>query len=237
MPPVPLIPTADVTAIVPLKALGAAKGRLAGPLSPARRRELTSAMFTHVVRSCLATPAIAEVLVVAGDAEAAALAGVAAPDEPRLRALVEPRPGLPTALATADAVLSTAAATLVVVADVPLVRVADLSAVCAAGRSGGVVVVPSADGGTSALLRRPGAVVPTAFGVGSAAAHLSAGRAAGVVCRRLALPNLSLDVDTVDGLQLARGSDPDLDRWAGEALTGHVRMNRPDTVVPPRPAT
>jgi 2-phospho-L-lactate/phosphoenolpyruvate guanylyltransferase len=145
------------------------------------------------------------VLVVVGDTAGEQLAA-----EHGARSLREPRPGLQAALAAADTATAGAHATLVVAADLPLARGEDLDRVCAAGaRQDGpaVVVAPTEDGGTGALYRRPPGVVATAFGPGSAAAHLALGQAAGAHTLRLRIPRLALDVDTAEGLDAAAGLD------------------------------
>jgi 2-phospho-L-lactate guanylyltransferase len=182
----------STVAIVPLKALAGAKARLAPELDGAARRELVAWMLQRVVAACLATGEIGDVLAVVGDAEGAALAQAAG-----ATVLREDAPGLRRALALADAHLAGHGSTLVVAADLPLVQPEDLAAVLAAAPSGPcVVVAPTADGGTGALLRRPPGIIAPAYGPGSADAHLSLARAAGIAAVRVDVPRLSLDVDT-----------------------------------------
>lgn len=185
-----------VTAIIPVKALHAAKGRLAPALAASERRTLVATMLERVVRACQGCAAVEDVLVVAGDAAAASLAAGLG-----VRVLVEPVAGLDRALAAADAATAGAEATLVVAADLPLATAADLDRVVAAATAARTVVVaPTVDGGTGALLRRPGAVSGTAYGAGSAAAHLALARAAGAVAVRIDVPALAHDVDTPEQL-------------------------------------
>lgn len=190
---------ADVVAIVPLKALDQAKGRLAGDLNPAARRSLTAWMFGRVITACRAAAHVDRLLVVAGDPAAAALAAAYG-----VPALLEPRPGLRAALDAADAVCAQAAATLVVAADLPLATGADLDRVCAAGAAS-VVIVPTRDGGTGALYRRPPTVMPTRYGPGSAAAHAALAASAGFQATVLDLPALALDVDVAGDLHQVLG--------------------------------
>ncbi len=189
-----------VTAIVPLKALNAAKTRLADAVDAEGRREVVAAMLARVLTACRNCPRIGDVLLVVGDAAGAALGRELATD-----VLVVAQPGLAVAMAAADAVTRGAAATLVVAADLPLATGEDLTAVCdAAGAADpAVVVAPTTDGGTAALLRRPAAVVATAYGPQSAAAHMRLAAAAGVPAVSLHCPNLALDVDTPDHLRAA----------------------------------
>jgi len=198
-----------VTAIVPLKALDRAKGRLTDDLDGPSRQRLSRWMFGRVAAALHATRAVTAVLVVVGDADAAGLAAAHG-----FRTLQEPRPGLAAALGAADAATAGAPATLVVAADLPLARGEDLDAVCAAGAITPVVVAPTRDGGTGALYRRPGRVIATAYGPGSAAAHLAAAAAAGVAALRLEVPDLALDVDTASSLREAVRRDRDLAGFA-----------------------
>ncbi len=187
-----------VTAIVPLNELSAAKTRLAPALTLSERRLLVAWMLTRVLDACHRARTVASTLVVAGDREAAELARAAGATQ----VLVQSRPGLPAAIALADETAHRAEATVVVAADLPLVQAADLESVCRAGaRAPAVVVVPALDGGTAALLRRPPRVIDSAYGEGSAAAHLALAAAADVPARRFELPRLSVDVDTPAALR------------------------------------
>lgn len=198
-----------VVAIVPLKALRHAKGRLIPELGASQRRELTGWMLERVVEACRGASGVHEVLVVAGDREAAALAlalGVAA--------TVERRPGLTAALAAGDRLAAGSGASLVLTADLPLATPRSVRDVLAAAPAGaGVVVAESVDGGTSALLRRPPQVTATGFGPDSARAHLELAERAGVPAVRLRIPELALDVDDAAALHRAARRSPDLARW------------------------
>lgn len=179
-----------VTALVPLKALGEAKGRLAPAWSPTARRALAWRMAATVCDACVASTAITSVVVLAGDDDAATVADGRAVTVRRVP------PGLGAALADADAAISDAGATLVVAADLPLVRAAELTAlVAAAGDGPAVVLAPTADGGTGALLRSPPRIVDPAFGPDSAAAHRRAAARAGVRVVQWWSPSLGHDID------------------------------------------
>ena len=183
----------SVTAIIPLKALSAAKGRLAGVMTPLDRRAFTAWMATRVISACRACDDVDETLVIAGDeaaADVARLAGVAA--------VVVTRPGLDAALGAADALTRDREATLVLAADLPQVSPVDIAAVIAAGATipTAVVIAPTHDGGTGALLRRPPGVIVTAYGPGSAAAHERLARAVGATPVLIHRAALASDVDT-----------------------------------------
>lgn len=180
-----------VIALVPLAPLAAAKTRLAPALAPRARRDLATRMAASVCDACVACPAIDTVVLLAGDDAAATVAGGRSVSVRR-----SPAPGLAAALADADAAYAGAGATLVVAADLTGVTPAELAAVAAAGaRAPAVVVAPTADGGTGALLRRPPGVIAPAFGPASGAAHRAAATTAGARLVCWWSPWLGHDVD------------------------------------------
>ncbi len=157
-------------------------------------------LFTHVLRTCADTPEISSVLAVVGDAAGEALAR-----DVGLPSMREPGGGLNAALRHGTAHAG-GDASLVVVADLPQLSVTDLRAVvAAAGTHPCVVVAATHDGGTAALLRRPRAVIPPAFGTASAWAHLDAAQRAGLRAVLLSSPGLTHDLDRPG----------DLDRYPG----------------------
>ena len=63
--------TVAVTAIIPLKALPAAKQRLSGVLAPENRHAVMVWMASRVIEACKTCTLLDDILVVAGDAAAA----------------------------------------------------------------------------------------------------------------------------------------------------------------------
>ncbi len=193
----------DLTAIVPLKALETAKGRLSLELDAHARQELATWMFQRVVKVCLAALSVTRVLVIAGDERSAAVARGLPVD-----VALEPRRGLARALAHADVMTRDAPATVVIAADLPLLTPADVDAMAAAGGDeAGIVLAPTEDGGTAGLLRRPGGAMPTAYGPGSAALHRALAAEHGLPCVELRRRGFALDVDTPRQLADAGRSD------------------------------
>ncbi|HEU4397637.1 MAG TPA: 2-phospho-L-lactate guanylyltransferase [Actinomycetota bacterium] len=192
--------------LVPVKALAAAKGRLAPWLSPLERRLLAIAMFEDVVAALQATPGLAAPLVVSPDREMWRRAEAIG-----CRVVEEPAggEGLNAALARAAGNAGDDGL-LVVAADLPLASAAGLRRVLKAAALAPVVVVPSHDGdGTNVLAWREPASFAPRFGPGSATRHLSVPGAV-----RVDDPQLAMDVDTVEDLRLLAGQvDP-------EAVTG-----------------
>lgn len=185
--------------LIPVKRLAEAKSRLAAPLSPADRRRLGLTMLADVLR---ATEKWTNRLIVTSDPDAEAV-GLAF----GCSLVADPGGGLNAAVATgtARALEAGAASLLVLPADVPLVAADDVTGLFAADAQ--VVVAPSDDGGTSALLRRPPDVLGTRFGPRSAAAHEAAARAAGLRVETPDLPSLRLDIDDLADLERLAASE------------------------------
>jgi 2-phospho-L-lactate/phosphoenolpyruvate guanylyltransferase len=189
-----------ICAIVPVKSLRLAKGRLSGVLSEAERRALVLAMLDDVLASLGAATAVDHVGVISADPGVLARAAALGAD-----ALIDSSADLNGALTQAAGhyAMLGATAALVVPADVPLVTAREFD--CFAGTIGagpGVRLAPARDGGTNALLVRPPLALPFLFGEGSLARHQAAASAQGIVARLVHLPGLALDVDQPDDLVL-----------------------------------
>lgn len=191
----------SATAVVPVKPLAGALGRLGRILEPAERRALQAAMLRDVLGACRDARAVTSTVVVTSDPEAGEIARAHGAEM-----LLDHRPprGMNAAveigLAHAEALGARAA--LVLTADLPSARGADLDAVTA-GLSGptGVVLSPSLDDtGTNAMLLAPPGVLRPELGIGSRARHLAQAARRGLVVATVRRPGLALDVDTPDDL-------------------------------------
>lgn len=183
-------------AVVPIKPLALAKGRLAPVLAPDERRALVLAMLADVLRALRQTRQISAITVVCSDDEVAALArhhGAAT--------LPDTADSLNGALAqaAAHAIATGAEALLVLPGDVPLATLGALEALLHVDAN--VVLVPSRDGGTNAMLLRPPNALPFLFGVGSLARHQSAATNAQLSVQVLHDPALALDIDSCGDLR------------------------------------
>jgi 2-phospho-L-lactate guanylyltransferase len=167
-----------VVALVPFKSFGYAKSRLRARFTNAEVEALGRAMLEDVLSTLTSTPALDAVRVLTDDEEVGRVA-VACGASARIQ---RPDPGLNAAIEQANAEAQTqgSVATVVVLGDLPLLRPIDVEAVVEAGREASVVIVPSGDGGTALLLRRPPNCVPARFGPSSFAQHLSASRDRGI---------------------------------------------------------
>lgn len=219
--------------IVPVKRFELAKQRLAGALDAGQRRQLACAMLRDVLGQLARCRGIDAVLLVSDEPALAQLR----PDldfqwlRPAGRGLNE---AVTQGLAHLDALGATR--TLVMHADLPLVRVNDLEQLLGAGADAPVVLVPDRrQRGTNALLLdRPLRMAPQ-FGPDSLARHQRAAAACGLRWRTWALASLALDIDEEDDLDVLRqaalqspGSPPEGEqhtlrlagRWLAQAATG-----------------
>lgn len=197
-----------VWAVIPVKPLRGALRRLTAALDAPVRRELQVAMLRDVLDACAGAPALAGVLVVTSDPDATAMARALA----GARVVPDHAPPRGMNAAVARGLASVAAegadAALVLTADLPLARPADIAAIVDAGRPGpSVLLVPSSDGtGTNAMLLRPPAALAPRLGPDSYARHAVQAARRGVTADRLELPRLALDIDTpADLIALVRG--------------------------------
>jgi 2-phospho-L-lactate guanylyltransferase len=164
-----------LAAIVPLKSLHLAKGRLSGVLEPGQRATLASLMSEHVLAT-LREAGISPVRVVNGDHD--------------LNADVTEAAHLAQQGGATDLLL--------VMADLPYLAAADIGALIEAGRTSSVVIAEAKDGGTNALLLKPPSVLRFAFSRErpSAQSHAEHARANGIEPTILRRPGLARDIDT-----------------------------------------
>jgi 2-phospho-L-lactate guanylyltransferase len=189
-----------IAAIVPVKALALAKGRLSALLSAPERRALVLAMLDDVLAALKATHGVSAIGVISADPAVLALAADRGAD-----ALPDRAADLNTALAQAAGHYAAAGATAILAlpADVPLVSPTEIEQLIAArSTKRGMIITPSHDGGTNALLIWPPMALPFLFGKGSLARHLEAARERGLETQLLRSPGLELDIDRPDDLLL-----------------------------------
>jgi 2-phospho-L-lactate/phosphoenolpyruvate guanylyltransferase len=196
----------DVVAILPVKTFSRAKRRLGDAVGGGERRALAAAMLGDVLAALEAVPAIAEVLVVTGEAGAVDAARrahatvMADPDETGQSAAA--------ARGIARALERGAERVLLVPGDCPALDPDEVSRLLARGGAPPhVVIVPDRHGsGTNAMLLAPPDAVAPAFGAGSLARHAARAHAAGAAVKVCELPSLGLDVDTPDDLAALRAA-------------------------------
>jgi 2-phospho-L-lactate/phosphoenolpyruvate guanylyltransferase len=180
--------------LIPVKAFREAKLRLAPAMSAAERAALAQEMATRVVASAAGLP----VAVVCDDPEVATWAR-------ELGALViwEPGRGLNGAVQEGVARLSTAGASLVVVAASDLPLATDLRWVT---RFAGVTIVPDRRrDGTNVIAVPTAAGFAFSYGPGSFARHLHEAGRLGLPIRVVRSTRLGWDVDVPDDLAAVKG--------------------------------
>lgn len=155
--------------VVPVKPLNEGKSRLAPALATGERARLMRHLLQHLLANAVEANCFTEILVVSRDPQVWALAHLAGAG-----VIHEQEYDLNLALDQARRyVLQQGAdALLVLPADLPLITVRDIRELYRLGQTqSGVVIAPSRDGGTAALLLRPPDAIPFAFGPGSFHRH------------------------------------------------------------------
>ena len=186
--------------LVPVKNLSSAKQRLASVLDQPSRTQLAQAMLLDVLSTLHEWDERPKVAVVSSDPYASDLAAsfgfdlIPDPANQGETAAIE--------MATRVCVEADADWTLVIPADIPLVRTEEVGEILKHAPKEGSVLVPAADGrGTNAAFRRPANLFPLRFGNDSFYPHHAAARATGKPCIVLQLPSLAVDVDNPSDLQ------------------------------------
>jgi 2-phospho-L-lactate/phosphoenolpyruvate guanylyltransferase len=190
------------TAIVPVKGLTVANGRLDGVLSPDERKRLAEALFLDLIVKLPRSRSIDDVLVVTADQSIARQARwfghkVLLQDEDAGHSKA--------ASAGARAAMGDGADRVVMLAvDCPMLDVEELDA--HVGRSPRTaLIVPDHHGtGTNALVLTPPDLFPPAFGVDSCARHVSRARASGISFALEELESIAIDLDTPEDFTLLR---------------------------------
>lgn len=186
--------------LIPVKDLSIAKQRLAAVLDQPSRTELAQSMLCDVAAEIAAWPGRPACALVSGDPLAAELAEQY--DFELIPDHTNPGETGAIEMATSLCVARGIDYTLVIPADIPLVRWSELEQILANAPETGSVLAPAADGrGTNAAFRRPANLFPLRFGNDSFKPHLAAARATGKTCAVLQLAGLALDVDNPADLQ------------------------------------
>ena len=200
---------AQVHAVIPVGTLEGAKSRLGAVLDAEERRDLVTRLAEATIRAAVATPGIAETIVVTPDDEVRRLALAAGARPIRQRTT-----GLNAGLREArDEVLAAGGSALLVLPiDLPGISpesVASIVEVLGGTTPPLVAIVPDRHGrGTNALLLAPPDVIDVCFGGDSRRAHAAAAVAAGARLIELDGP-LTEDIDTPDDLLLAQARTPE----------------------------
>jgi len=200
---------AQVHAVIPIGTLDGAKSRLGAVLDAEERRDLVTRLAETTIRAAVATPGIAETIVITPDDQVRGLALAAG-----ARPILQRSTGLNAGLREArDEVLAAGgSAVLILPIDLPRISPAALTRVVdvlAETPPPLVAIVADRHGrGTNALLLAPPDVIDVCFGGDSHGAHAAAAAAAGARLIELDGP-LAEDIDTPDDLLLAQAHAPE----------------------------
>lgn len=191
----------NLWAILPVKSLSTSKSRLAPVLSPSERADLIRRLYLQTLHTVQSVAGISAVLVVSQDEEVLGLARThgAHPLRERTEEQREPLAQLNHALGQgiAWARAQGAEEVLILPVDLPRLRPQNITELLAQmPGEPGIVLAPSWDGGTGALLLKPPDVIPPAFGPESAMRHVDLAHAARLTIRIFRNAALSLDLDT-----------------------------------------
>lgn len=186
--------------LIPVKNSLAAKQRLAAILDQRARTELAQTMLHDVAAEIAAWERRPACALVTSDPFAIEIA-----EQYDFEVIRDPaNPGETGAIemATNLYVARGLAYTLVIPADIPLLKASELEQILSRAPKQGCVLAPAFDGrGTNAAFRRPADLIPLRFGNDSFKPHLAAARATGKECVVLNLPGLAIDVDNPSDLQ------------------------------------
>jgi 2-phospho-L-lactate guanylyltransferase len=183
-------------AILPIKSFGAAKQRLSGLLTGGSRETLAGAMFSDVLATLRAAPAIHEIVVVTANRVADDVAGgsISVIHDPQ-----ESGQSAAAGLGISHALEAGHDRVLLVPGDTPLLDAEELGAMLERAEAAGTAatIVPDRHGkGTNALVLIPPTAIAPAFGPDSLARHAAAAEVAGVSYRIEQVAGLMLDIDT-----------------------------------------
>ena len=214
-------------AIVPVKPLRRGKSRLAGLLSEDQRTKLNQEMLAHTLKILQAVPEIEQTLVISRDPAALALARDL--NARTVREEGAPRLNLALKRATLFAKTYVTRGVLIVPMDLPLMTPGDIGAMIALAKSSDPTIVIAPDHhrqGTNALLVCPAGQIEYEFGPGSFQRHCDLAQMSGARLEICELPNLALDVDYPEDLQMARNALTSLkaDTWEQSSILKPRRM-------------
>lgn len=184
----------EINVLVPCKALGAGKSRLAAVLDPSHRRNLCSAFLSSTLSRLRIFAPTGRIAVITSDQDAEAIVR-------KFDATIIPDPGLGLNEAVgkgrAELARYVSAPLLVVPIDLPMVRATDYKR--ATARSSDVVVAADRTGtGTNLLYLGTRSVsgMPFLFGPGSLNRHVRAAESRGYTVEVVRSPRLNFDIDT-----------------------------------------
>lgn len=179
--------------VLPVKPFLQGKSRLSAVLDDQTRVALNRALMMHVLSVAVASKQLAGVTVVSRDPEALTIAHSHA-----VHGLQEQKHDLNSALMQGckHAAVHRATSLLILPTDLPLLALADFERLLQYSKNpNSMVIAPSPDGGTNALLLNPINAIPFQFGRNSFEHHIVAACKAQLSIYTVASPGLQTDID------------------------------------------
>ena len=189
-------------AIIPVKRLDAAHGRLADALAPKARRELAEAMFLDAISKIRRARCIDSTLVVTAD-DSVARQSRWLGHEVLLQK--EDEGHSEAAAAGARAAIEAGADRVAMLpVDCPMLDPTELDDHLGHSPRSALIVPDRHGSGTNGLVLCPPDAIQPGFGPDSCARHMARVRAAGISFALIAVHSLALDLDTLEDLQELR---------------------------------
>lgn len=184
-----------MNALVPVKALTDAKSRLAKSLTNMERKKLVLRMLDHVISILQSVHEIEKISIVTPDEEVlshAAVLGVVG--------IPEVSPGHNPSLTAASQHENTKSL-LTISADLPLLNAANISQMIVLSQQNDIVLAPSKDLGTNAIIMTPPLIIPYLFGTRSFEKYKRQADKQTLSVGIYHNETIAFDVDTIDDLQ------------------------------------
>ena len=188
----------SVFTVVPVKTLLKSKTRLSIVLDPLERRTFTLTMLEDVLKA-VKSSMVYQTVVISSDPTVEGLA-----NNVGAAYLLERKQGLNQAIkqATEWCIQNNAESVLVLPADIPLIIPEDINQIVKLGSErNSVVISPSHNGGTNALLQKPPNLIPTYFGSRSFTKHLHKALTRGITAKVYRSQRVAMDIDSLEDLR------------------------------------
>lgn len=187
-----------ISALIPAKELPRAKLRLSGILNHRERRRFTTFMLIDVLSTVTRCSFIDETVVVSSDSIIRRIA-----EHFNASFLFDGGNSLNEALRDALEWCTRKGfdRALVIPSDVPMVSDKDIAEIVKLSDEASLVISPSKDYGTNALMLRPPNVMRTCFGGESFRRHLCKAARNRILAKIYKSPRLALDVDSIEDLK------------------------------------
>lgn len=186
--------------IIPVKYLSDSKKRLADVLNLEQRSSLTEMMLLDVLEAVIGSKSTSQIVIVSPDENVLKIgrdAGATVLKEQQCNGVNEA-----VALASEYCIRKAEQSTLVLPADIPLLRPENIDDIVELGKRHNVVITPSRqEDGTNALLRRPPDILKTFYDNDSYRNHLLEAEKLKIPTAKYLATEVTLDLDSSEDVQ------------------------------------